>query len=113
MKSLILFLVLFSSLPVLATVVVNTKPSATFVSQKCDRVKGQAGPAETRFIRIEIGLNGKGCKVIQERRANPIPPAYKPYFGEPLYKSDNTDCKERANVEVKKLLKHGFTCVNE
>jgi hypothetical protein len=113
MKNIMFLVIALFSVAVLAdNVIVNAPNTAPFANQKCVRVKGQAGPAETRYIRVIVGLNNKGCTVQLERIANPTPPAYKPNYQD-LHKESNGNCAAQAHVEVANLVKAAFLCANE
>ena len=80
------------------TIIVNAAESAVYANQKCVRVAGQAGPADTRFIRVVEGQNHKGCKVQLERAAN-AGVAAKSNFQD-LYKSNNVKAAVGALAEA-------------
>jgi len=69
------------------TIIVNAAESAVYANQKCVRAAGQAGPADTRFIRVIEGNNHRGCIVQLERAANAGPGAKSNF--QDLYKSNN------------------------
>lgn len=105
MKKLTLLIVLLLSAPAMAA----------FVNQKCDRLKGQAGPTETDYLRVFYGPAPKlvPCRVEVERNLGGTPKANikkSDYF---KAKNQAASCDQYADRQKASWLKKGFTCVNE